>query len=125
MFIFNANDSVLYSSCSSLTLAFEKAQTVFNIQQNLYDLKVLLNSLKTKCIVISYSKHSENHVITTLESHSIEQVKTYKYLGVWVDEKLCFTTHVKSLVRKFKMRVGFYYWHKACFFFAARKELIR
>ena len=42
---FYADDAVLYSSGSSLSLAFENAQRAFNIiQQNLYDLKLILNS---------------------------------------------------------------------------------
>ena len=42
---FYADDTVLYSSDSSLSLAFENAQRAFNIiQQNLYDLKLILNS---------------------------------------------------------------------------------
>jgi hypothetical protein len=37
---FYADDTVLYSSGSSLSLAFENAQRAFNtIQQNLYDFK--------------------------------------------------------------------------------------
>ena len=109
------DDTVLYSSGSSLTFPFEKAQKAFNnIQQNLYDLIIFPNSYKTKCIVFSNTKHSENHVITSLEGHSIEKVKTCKYLGVWVDEKVSFTTHVENLVRKLKLHIEFYNWRKAC-----------
>ncbi|CDQ80574.1 unnamed protein product [Oncorhynchus mykiss] len=43
-----ADDTVIYSSGSSLSLAFENAQRSFKIiQQNLYDLKLVLNSGKT------------------------------------------------------------------------------
>jgi hypothetical protein len=49
---FYANDTVPYSSGSSLSLAFENAQRAFNIiQQNQYDLKLILNLGKTKCMV--------------------------------------------------------------------------
>ena len=33
--------------------------------------------------------------------------------------------HVENLIRKLKPKIGFYYWHKACFSFEARKELVR
>lgn len=76
-------------------------------------------------MVFSNARHVTNHVIATLAGHTIEQVKVYKYLGVWVDDKLSFTVHVENLIRKLKLKIGFYYRHKACFFFEARKELVR
>jgi hypothetical protein len=60
-----------------------------------------------------------------LAGHTIEQVKVYKYLGVWVDDKLSFTVHGENLIRKLKLKIGFYYRRKACFSFEARKELVR
>lgn len=55
---FYADDTVLYSGGSSLSLAFENAQRAFNIiQQNLYDLTLILNSGKTKCMVFSNARH--------------------------------------------------------------------
>jgi hypothetical protein len=82
-------------------------------------LKLVLNSGKTN------ARHVTNHVIATLAGHTIERVKVYKYLGVWVDDMLSFTVHVENLIRKLKLKIGFYYRHKACFSFEARKELVR
>ena len=50
--------------------------------------KLIINSGKTKCMVFSNARHVTNHVIATLAGHTIEQVKVYKYLGVWVHDKL-------------------------------------
>jgi lipoate-protein ligase B len=66
-------------------------------------------------MVFSNARHVNNHVIATLTGHTIEQVKVYKYLGVWVDDKLSFTVHVENLRRKLKLKIGFYYWHKVIF----------
>jgi hypothetical protein len=71
------------------------------------------------------ARHVTNHVITTLAGRTIEQVKVYKYLGVWVDDKLSFTVHAENLIRKLKLKIGFCYRHKACFSFEARKELVQ
>ena len=92
------------------------------MRQNLYELKLVLYSGKTKCMVFS---NATNHVIATLAGPTIEQVKVYKYLGVWVDDKLSFTVHVENLIRKLKLRIGFYYRHEACCSLEARKELLR
>ena len=76
-------------------------------------------------MVFSNDRHVTNHVIATLAGYTIEQVKVYKYLGVWVDDKLSFTVHVENLIRKLKLKIGFNYRHKACFSLEARKELVR
>jgi hypothetical protein len=53
------------------------------------------------------------------------QVKVYKYLGVWADDKLSFTVYIENLIRMLKLRRGFYYQHKACLSFESRKELVQ
>jgi hypothetical protein len=74
-------------------------------------------------MLCSNARHVTNHVIATLDGHTIEQVKGYKYSGVGVGDKLSFTVHVENLIRKLK--IGFNYWHKACFSLKARKALVR
>ena len=59
----------------------------------------MLNSGKTKCMVFSNTRHVTNHVIATLAGHTIDQVKVYKYLGVWVDVENLIGLVRKELVR--------------------------
>jgi hypothetical protein len=59
-----------------------------------------------------------------LDGHTIDQVKEYKYLGGWVDDKLSFTVRMENLIRKLTLRKGFYYRHRACFSLEARKKLV-
>ena len=66
-------------------------------------------------MVFSNARHITNPVIATLAGHTIEQVKVYTYLGVGFDDKMSFTVHVENLIRKLKLKIGFYYRHKACF----------
>ena len=42
-----------------------------------------------------------------------------------MDDKPSFTVHMENLIRKLKLRIGFYYRHKAYFSLEARKELVR
>ena len=76
------------------------------IQHNPYDLKLVLYSGKTKCMVFSNARHVNNHVIATLAGHTIEQFKVYIYLGVWID-KMSFTVHVENLITKLKLKIDF------------------
>ncbi len=45
--------------------------------------------------------------ILTIDDLHIERVSTYKYLGIWLDEKLAFDVHIDYLVKRLKPRVGF------------------
>ncbi len=47
----------------------------------------------------SHSKAAD-YMILTLDSTQITRVISYKYLGVWLDEKLPFNVHVDNLVKK-------------------------
>jgi len=53
----------------------------------------------------------------------IELVKEYKYLGITINDKLSFGSHITNLKRKFKIKLGFYLRNKFCFLFNVRKRL--
>ena len=63
--------------------------------------------------------------ITTLDGSDLEYVDNYKYLGVWLDCKLSFQTHIKHLQYKIKSRIGFLYRNKACFTHAVKHTLVK
>ena len=48
----------------------------------------------------------------------------YKYLGVWIDCKLSFQTHIKHLQSKIKSRICFLFRNKASFTHAAGKHTL-
>ena len=61
--------------------------------------------------------------IPTLDGSNLEYVDNYKYLGVWLDCKLSFQTHMKHLQSKIKSRIGFLYRKKASFTHAVTHTL--
>ena len=63
--------------------------------------------------------------ITTLDGTDLKYVDNYKYLGVWLDCKLSFQTHIKHLQSKMKSRIGFLYRNKASFTHAAKHTLVK
>ena len=63
--------------------------------------------------------------ITTLDGSDLEYVDNYKYLGVWLDCKLYFQTHIKHLQSKVKSRIGFLFRIKASFTHAAKHTLVK
>ena len=62
--------------------------------------------------------------ITTLDGSNLDYVDNYKYLGVWLDCKLSFETHIKHLQSKIKSRIGFLFCNKASFTHAAKRTLV-
>jgi hypothetical protein len=63
--------------------------------------------------------------ITSLDGSNLEFVDNYKYLGVWLDCKLSFQTHINHLQSKVKSRIGFLFRNKASFTHAAKHTLVK
>ena len=87
-----------------LQLAFD------TIQNSLLDLKLVLNADKTKFMFFSKKEIlKENHPqLITSNGTTIERVPHYKYLGIWLDEKLNFNTHIENLTKSLRMKLGFF-----------------
>uniref|UniRef100_A0A8K9WVF6 Reverse transcriptase domain-containing protein n=1 Tax=Oncorhynchus mykiss TaxID=8022 RepID=A0A8K9WVF6_ONCMY len=123
-----ADDTILYTSGSSLDTMLTNLQTSFNaIQLSFRDLQLLLNASKTKCMLFNRSlpAPARPSSITTLDGSDLEYVDNYKYLGVWLDCKLSFQTHIKHLQSKTKSRIGFLFRNKASFTHAAKHTHIK
>ncbi|CDQ92719.1 unnamed protein product [Oncorhynchus mykiss] len=123
-----ADDTILYTSGPSLDTVLSNLQTSFNaIQHSFRGLQLLLNASKTKCMLFNRSLPAPARPtsITTLDGADLEYVDIYKYLGVWLDCKLSFQTHIKHLQSKIKSRVGFLFRNKASFTHAAKLTLVK
>uniref|UniRef100_A0A8C7UQS5 Reverse transcriptase domain-containing protein n=1 Tax=Oncorhynchus mykiss TaxID=8022 RepID=A0A8C7UQS5_ONCMY len=103
-----ADDTILYTSGPSLDTVLTNLQTSFNtIQHSFRGLQLLLNTNKTKCMLFNRSLPAPARPtsITTLDGSDLEYVDNYKYLGVWLDCKLSFQTHITHLQSKIKSRI--------------------
>uniref|UniRef100_A0A4W5JWS3 Reverse transcriptase domain-containing protein n=1 Tax=Hucho hucho TaxID=62062 RepID=A0A4W5JWS3_9TELE len=121
-----ADDTILYTSGPSLDTVLTNLQTSFNaIQHSFRGLQLLLNTSKTKCMLFNRSlpAPARPSSITTLDGSDLEYVDNYKYLGVWLDCKLSFQTHIKHLQSKIKSSIGFLFCNKASFTHAAKHTL--
>ena len=99
----------------------EKLQLAFDkIQLELAKLKLVLNASKTKVMLFSKARHFENIdpdslLITSANGTQIERVPAYKYLGLWLDQKLTFQLHIDQLAAKLRQKVGFLYRNRSSF----------
>lgn len=121
-----ADDTVIYSSAASTEQALANLQADFSLLQYAFsDLKLLLNSSKTKLMFFSSERSpAACPPITSLDGTSIELVHHYKYLGFWLDSNLNFKHHIDLLAKKLKFTLGFLYRMKACFSLDSRKRLV-
>jgi hypothetical protein len=123
-----ADNTILYTSGPSLATVLTNLQTSFiAIQHYLHGLQLLLNASETKCMLFNQLLPAPSRLtsITTLDGSDLEYVDNYKYLGVWMDCKLSFQTHIKYLQSKIKPRIGFLFRNKASFTHAAKHTLVK
>ena len=107
-----ADDTILYTSGPSLDTVLINLKTSFNaLLLSFRGLQLLLNASKTKCMLFNQSLPAPAYLssITTLDGSDLEYVDNYTYLGVWLDCKVSFQTHIKHLQSKIKSRIGFLY----------------
>ena len=95
---------ILFADDTSLTLAAKDKNTLEN-KLNMYikklkcwfdNNKLKLNLSKTK--ILNYDKDINYTII--LDNKLIENVKTYKFLGVYLDHKLNYNLHISKVISK-------------------------
>lgn len=95
---FYEDDTVIYSVAPFLSVVICNLRRVFQaMHSSLIKNKLALNSNKTKYMLFSRSQidSSIDLSIDTITGTQIEKVSSYKYLGVWLDQSLCFKTHIE------------------------------
>ncbi len=91
------------------------------LQNDFNSFQTSLGSLK---LDFTQFRLSLNYVmIQTLNGTQIEIVASYKYLGIWLDDKLTYSFHIDSLLKNLRPTLGFYFRLKKVYFIA-RKRLV-
>ena len=80
-------------------------------------------------MLYSRSKDTENVDIDSLlisaaDGTQIERVPAYKYLGLWLDQKLTFKPHIDLLAVKLRQKIGYLYRNHSSFPLSARKQIV-
>ena len=122
-----ADDTIIYCNADSVQLAIDKLQLAFDtLQYELFKLKLVLNAKKTKFMVFSRTRNSDHTSlrISAKNGTDIEMVTEYKYLGIWLDNKLSFRTHIDNLASTLRQKVGFLYRNRSSFPLICRKRVI-
>ena len=69
---------------------------------------------KNDFIIFFNREHEADNSFLSIGQNSIQSVKDYKFLGVLIDDKLYFRTHVNKVLSKVSKSAGFLYKIRNC-----------
>ncbi len=103
-----ADDTVIYYQSNSVDEIRLMLQEDLSLVSNWMNVNMLsLNVDKSKTMLFSHQAHA-NPMRLQLEINGteLEQVSVYKYLGIYLDEKLNMEYHIEQLCAKSKKKLG-------------------
>ena len=112
-----ADDTVIFSAASSIDQLQLNLSLDLNVVSNWLTANGLfLNLNKTEYIVFGTQQRlirSESHSPLCMEGKEVNQVKSFKYLGVLLDECLSFNNHVNYVRSKVASKLGPLFNHRS------------
>jgi exonuclease III len=101
-----ADDTVLFIAAKNLGDAVSHLNTDLRSLSRWLKYKQLkLNISKTKFMVISRNRVSED-VSVKIDDETIDRVREIKYLGVIIDDRLKFDSHIDNVIKKIAKKYG-------------------
>lgn len=76
-------------------------------------------------MLFTHSRSPVNSTVSMQGGTAIERASSYKYLGIWLDDRLSFGVHIESLSKMVRPNLGFFFKMKMCFPYSARKRLVQ
>ena len=62
--------------------------------------KLSLNVSKTKEMILDYRKRRAEHATIHIEGAVVEQVESFKFLGVHITNKLTWSKHINTVLKR-------------------------
>ena len=59
-----------------------------------------MNVIKTKEIIVDYRKKRTEHAPILINGAAVEQVESFKFLGVHITNKLTWSKHTKTVMKR-------------------------
>lgn len=103
-----ADDTVIFIAERDEKVAIRKIRDGIKSLNKWFKVKKLkLNVQKTKSMVISNKKQLDyTELKIHIEGVEVEKVDVFKYLGVIIDQKLTFSAHIDSVIKKVARKYG-------------------
>jgi exonuclease III len=104
---------ILYADDVALIKPVTDSESLIHLQSDIHliddhvgSLGLSLNHKKCKFVQFSLSRARSQRMTLLLSGNTMEQVNSYRYLGVELDERLSFSTHTSKSVLKAKQGIG-------------------
>lgn len=106
-----ADDTLLTISSKNITDAIAKINIdLQRLSHWLQINKLKLNINKTKYMIFGKSNvHAQTKHIIHINGEYIDRVNNFKYLGIVIDDKLKFHTHVQHIIKQIAKKIGILY----------------
>ena len=104
-----ADDTVIYFySSSSQELSDNLDRDLLAIAKWLNNHKLTLNLEKTKCMLVGSNRKLESKMALTVSifDHNVNNVNSFKYLGIFISSDFTWTKHVEYIAGKINQRLG-------------------
>ena len=104
-----ADDTAIFFAAKDIKIIQKRLQEDLSLAHSWLGLsKLTLNTSKTKCMVFGSRQRLShgNELKISIDNKQLEQVDSFKYLGVWFDSTLTWSTHVSNACSKISQRLG-------------------
>ena len=104
-----ADDILLFKPLGSPSDIQEPQDDVDHICEWISSNHLTINVAKSKSMCISRSRSSKLRFTILVNSSSLEKVKCFKYLGLWISDDLTWSCHIESVCCRARRQLGFIY----------------
>ena len=109
-FLHFADDTTVYMSGSDLErLCVDVSEELFKVNEWLKANRLSLNVDKSSFMLFTHSQARHDDIQIRLGDRTINQVKSIKFLGIHIDNRLSFNDHIANLARKLSQTIGIMY----------------
>ena len=104
-----ADDAAFFVSADTLPLLYIKIRKLFQDLSSYLKANRLVPNLKKSKLMYFYSRHCEILEEIRFNEEIIEWVVEYKYLGLTVSNKMCFSSHIQSVTSRVSRFSGIFF----------------
>ena len=102
-----ADDTVIILSAKSIVELYTCAAYYFALYSKWFSInRLCLNDSKTHFMIFGLNDVHENLASTKFDNHVVHRVNEVRYLGIIIDDKLCWKPHINCIRDKLFKGVG-------------------
>lgn len=114
-FVHFADDTTVHMSGSNLRkLCLDMSEELVGVNEWMNANRLSLNVEKTSFMLFTHSTVKREEVVISIGGRTVQQVRSAKFLGITIDDRLNFNQHTSILCRRLSCAVGVMYRMSVC-----------